>query len=51
MKKIESNNTNICGILILLGSFSEFELQFEQLSREAQEDFKKWPIWSLYENR
>ena len=51
MKKRESDNTNICGILILLGSFSEFEVQFEQLSKEVQENFRTWPIWGLYENR
>ncbi|MCW7458752.1 hypothetical protein ND856_05095 [Leptospira bandrabouensis] len=50
LKTKSTNQSLICGILILLESIPEFELNYAKLNPEEQMTFKAWPIYTLRGN-
>lgn len=46
--KEEISNDKVCAICILLEDYEGFEERFEKLLKEEQENFKKYPIYTLY---
>lgn len=50
LKKVhDEKGLLMCCIYILLESYREFHAGFESLSQKEREEFKKWPIWNLYQ--
>lgn len=46
--KEEISNDKVCAICILLEDYEGFEERFEKLLKEEQENFQKYPIYTLY---
>lgn len=42
------SNDKVCAICILLEDYEDFKERFEELSKEEQESFQKYPIYTLY---